>query len=164
MAAGLAFDAEARVLYHVTGDGLLYRVETGADSARATLVANLTATGYPAGALGDGLGWVPPRAALDAPAPTFDGGLSLSPPAPNPAREGVWFEIRLPRAAATRVEILDVGGRRWRTWNLPGLAAGISRFQWSLRSDDGRRAPAGRYLLRVTAGDESRTASFSIVR
>lgn len=165
IAGGLAYDAQAGVLYYQTSAPRLYRVDIAGDSAYATSVALLTDTGFPIGGLGDGLGWVPPQNLLDASGNSTTGAdLRVGPPAPNPARQTVSFDLSLPRAAATRIEILDVGGRRWRSWNLPGLGAGTSRFQWSLRSEDGRRAPAGRYLVRVMSGGEVRTSSFSIVR
>lgn len=165
IAGGIAYDAQARVLYYQTSAARLYRVEFVGDSAYATSVALLTDTGFPSGGLADGLGWVPPQDLLDAPGTSApETGMRLGPPTPNPARQTVSFDLHLPRAAATRIDILDVGGRRWRSWNLPGLGAGSSGFQWSLRSEDGVRAPAGRYVVRVTSGAQVRTAAFSIVR
>lgn len=163
--AGLAYDAQSEILYLQTSAPRLYRIDVANDSAYATSVALLTETGFPSGGLADGLGWVPPSELLEVPnGNTGTIELRLGSPSPNPARETVSFELQLARAQMTRIDVLDVAGRRWRSWNLPGLGAGTSRFQWALRGDDGRLAPSGRYLVRVTAGGEARAAAFSIVR
>lgn len=112
-----------------------------------------------------GAGWVPPQDVLDAPdRVAMETGLRLGTPSPNPARQTVSFQLQLARPAPTRIDVLDLGGRRWWSLSLPNLGAGASRFQWALHGEDGRRAPAGRYIVRVTSGADVRTAGFLIVR
>jgi hypothetical protein len=78
------------------------------------------------------------------------GRVELAAPWPNPARDVVWFELRLAEPTAARVGIYDIVGRALRTWDLPGLGAGSSRFMWNFRGPDGDPVPAGVYFVRVS--------------
>jgi hypothetical protein len=150
----LAWDADAESLYMSTNSDHLYRVWFDGGEAYSELVSDLSTVGYPAGGLVDGMGWVPlETVSVPAPVRSRDAGVELAAPWPNPAREAVWFELRLPRAIATRVGIYDVSGRAHRSWNLPGLGAGVSRFMWDFRGADGQRVPAGLYFVRVATPD-----------
>jgi hypothetical protein len=84
---------------------------------------------------------------LDAPplaAGPKTGGLRVS---PNPAlaHARVHFETE-PASQASRVEVLDLTGRRVATLPLP---AGARSIEWTGRDLDGRPAPAGIYFARV---------------
>jgi len=152
--AALAYDADAGDLYMATASSRLFRLTFVAGEAYAEEIVDLGTVGYPTGALPDGMGWVS-GGTVDVPGPHGDGevGLELAAPWPNPARESVWFELRLPRPAATHVGVYDVSGRALRTWNLPGLGAGASRFMWDFRAADGARVPAGLYFVRIRTED-----------
>lgn len=65
----------------------------------------------------------------------------------------MWFEVRLAEPTAAHVGIYDVSGRALRTWDLPGLGAGTSRFMWSFRGPDGGVVPAGVYFVRVSTAE-----------
>ncbi len=152
----LAYDAQDDVLYMATTSDRLYRVTFSGGQAFSELVVDLSTVGYPAGGLVDGMGWVAPvgLGVPEAGSP-HGGALELGAPWPNPARDAVSFEIRLAEPTAARVGIYDVAGRALRTWDLPGLGAGASRFMWNFRGPDGAVVPAGIYFVRVsTAGGE----------
>lgn len=162
---GLAYDAESATLYLATGDPRLYRVTVTNDTARAELVADLAAAGYPNGGLPDGLGWVPPLSGVDVSPETLprEGSIELGTPWPNPARAGVSFDVRLARPGPAHVGVYDLAGRKLRTWDLPGLGAGHSRFHWDLRTADGSRVPPGQYHARLDAGGESAVRPFTVL-
>jgi hypothetical protein len=82
------------------------------------------------------------------PAPT----LALAPQR-NPSRVPAFFTWQAdPRAIGLRqaVRIHDLGGRAVRTIELGTGAGGI--LTWDGRDDDGRRLPAGLYLVRLMSG------------
>lgn len=65
---------------------------------------------------------------------------------PNPFRDGC--RIHLPEASAeTVLDLYDLRGRRLRRWH-PGPGSHV--VAWDGRAGDGRRLPAGRYLLRAS--------------
>jgi glucose/arabinose dehydrogenase len=86
--------------------------------------------------------YTPPTVAVDDP-PAIP-ALSLG-VAPNPSYGPVAFSTsNLP--AGARLEVIDLQGRRWRSWSGP-LA---QRIAWDGRSDSGQAAPTGVYLVRLT--------------
>jgi len=160
----LAWDKQADSLYLATGSGLLYTIKVENDSARALLSANLVAAGYPSGGLPDGMGWV------IAPAPTGvvpgEAGaatFTLGEPTPNPAREGVRFELSSDRTAPADIGIYDATGRRLRGWTLPALSPGRSSFMWDFHDSRGAVVPAGVYFVRVRSGHETLSRRFTRV-
>jgi len=78
---------------------------------------------------------------------------------PQPARAGVRIVSPSSGGATARLEILDLSGRLVR--RLEGLGAS---FTWDGRAMNGRPAPAGVYLARVTRGAEVRSARICLVR
>lgn len=79
---------------------------------------------------------------------------------PNPARGdrlNVWFS--LPSANAARLELLDVSGRRVAYREVGALGAGQHLADLS----EGRKLPAGVYLVRLTQGPNSRVARVAVV-
>jgi hypothetical protein len=151
----LAYDERDDVLYMATASDRLYRVTFSGGQAFSELVVDLSTVGYPSGGLVDGMGWVAPEA-VGVPETRAPRGapVELAAPWPNPARDVVWFEIRVAEPTAARVGIYDISGRALRTWDLPGLGAGTSRFMWNFRADGGV-VPPGIYFVRVsTAGGE----------
>jgi hypothetical protein len=77
---------------------------------------------------------------------------------PQPARAGVRI-VTAPWGGASRLEILDLSGRLVR--RIEGAGAS---FTWDGRAADGRPAPAGVYLARVTAGTEVRSGRICLLR
>src|SRR6185369_15206766 len=90
--------------------------------------------------------------------------LELSAPWPNPARAGVNVELALPRAAATRLVVCDLQGRRVRTLEDRELPPGRHTLRWDGRGDDGAAAPAGLYFFDLNAAGERATRRVAIVR
>ena len=86
---------------------------------------------------------------------------TLSPPWPNPSRASVSFGLRIRDAGSIDLTIIDVNGRLMKGWT--GLAgAGEERtVTWDFRDIAGRRVPAGRYFVRLSAGDRSISRAFA---
>ena len=86
------------------------------------------------------------------------GGPMLRAVAPNPASRELHVRVSLPDAAPSRLELLDLAGRRLRARELSGAGEQTVRFQ------DLEHVPPGVYLLRLSQGRESRFARFAITR
>jgi hypothetical protein len=91
--------------------------------------------------------------------------LHLGPPQPNPARDAARFELRLPRAAAVRLAVVDAAGRRVRTL-LAGevIAAGGRAIEWDGRTDGGRRAADGVYWIVGDAAGQRASRRLALIR
>lgn len=83
----------------------------------------------------------------------------LLPPSPNPAREHIRFRFRLHDPSAIRLEVVDAQGRLLKGWQGEG-AAGENGLAWDFRTTAGRKVPAGRYFVRLTAAQSTITRSF----
>lgn len=82
--------------------------------------------------------------------------LRLSPPAPNPARDGVAFALSLPSATDVRLQVFDVSGRSIRAEPERHYGAGRHTIVWDGRDGEGARAAPGLYFVRVvTAGAQA---------
>lgn len=86
------------------------------------------------------------------------------PPAPNPTRGDVSFGIAVPRATRVQLTVHDVSGRTVATLRDEALPAGEHFVSWDGRARDGRLAPAGRYFIRLAAGDVRESRAVSLVR
>jgi hypothetical protein len=84
---------------------------------------------------------------------TTPGVVSLS-VAPNPSRSRAALWFALPVESSASLEILDVAGRRVRTFRSGVFAAGEHVIPWDGRGDDGARVPAGILFARLTTGRE----------
>jgi len=71
--------------------------------------------------------------------------------APNPAFGSTRIAFRLDEPGTARVEIFDLSGRRVRALLGATLQAGEHGVTWDGSRDDGRRASAGVYTVRVSA-------------
>jgi hypothetical protein len=86
--------------------------------------------------------------------------LSLAPFTPNPWHGARTVRFTLPNANETRLELLDVLGRRIRTFASGPMPAGPHEYLWDGRDEHGNRAAAGLYFVRLRAGRETLTERF----
>jgi hypothetical protein len=83
---------------------------------------------------------------------------------PNPARGPTSLHFELPAAAATRLAVYDVAGRRVRQL-LDGIAeSGVRRVVWDGRADDGSQVAAGVYYVRLESLGRHLTRSVTVLR
>ena len=69
---------------------------------------------------------------------------------PNPSLGDLTASFTLPRAVPrAELVVFDPAGRRVRTLVHGGLDAGEHRIVWDGRADDGTRAPAGIFFIRL---------------
>uniref|UniRef100_A0A832I127 FlgD Ig-like domain-containing protein n=1 Tax=Eiseniibacteriota bacterium TaxID=2212470 RepID=A0A832I127_UNCEI len=105
--------------------------------------------------------WFPEGATLaigDAPrGPAPRRGLALA-ARPSPAAAVATIECTPTRAGPLRLEVVDVGGRRVRSWS--AMAGGLEpvRVEWDGRLEGGPPAPAGLYFIVATHGAERAVA------
>jgi hypothetical protein len=87
-----------------------------------------------------------------APAPA-GGGLQLAVDGPNPFRAALGLRLAAAAGQPASVDVFDVAGRRVRTLATSvAVTDGPVALRWDGRGDDGRRAPAGVYLVRARTG------------
>jgi hypothetical protein len=85
--------------------------------------------------------------------------LALAGARPNPARRGVMtIHLSLASESPARLELIDVGGRRWVDRAVGSLGAG--RHAIALRDP---RMPPGVYLVRLTQGASARVARVAVI-
>lgn len=83
------------------------------------------------------------------------GAFRLAAPAPNPARSGSYFQFTLPEATPVHLAVFDLAGREVSVIADAVFTAGDHGLAWDGRID-GRRAPAGVYLVALnTPGRQS---------
>jgi len=86
--------------------------------------------------------------------------LSIESPRPNPSAGAVSVALALPRAAPSRLQIVDVTGRRAVDRDLSALGAG----RHVIALDEAAGLAPGVYLLRLVQGEETRTTRLLRVR
>ena len=79
---------------------------------------------------------------------------------PNPSLSGLSAAFTLPDAAAARLELTDLAGRRIVARDVGQMGPG----EHVVSLTEGRRLPPGVYMLRLTRGDESLTARAVVIR
>ena len=89
-------------------------------------------------------------------------GTRLLAPYPNPFHDGLAVRYELAEAAPVEVAVYDVLGRRVRRLVSEHQAAGPHEVPWDGRSESGRAAAAGLYVVRLRAGETS--LSHTVVR
>ena len=87
---------------------------------------------------------------------------AISSVSPNPTRGRTLFEYTVAREAPARLSILDIAGRE-----VAVLADGVTRpgrYQavWSGETGPGSQAPAGVYLVRLSAPGKQLTRRFAL--
>jgi len=97
------------------------------------------------------------------PPPAAAPGIALS-AFPNPANPRVTVRLALPAAAAARVAVYDLAGRRLRTLMSGRLAAGTHDLTWDGRDPDGRACPSGRYLVTLDTPGRRLTRQVTLIR
>jgi hypothetical protein len=103
----------------------------------------------------DGTGDVCEFLAVD---PVVGPRILLGPPAPNPSRGTIAFDVHLPRAAFVRLSIYDVRGRLVGNVASREFDAGLHHLQWR------GKLHSGAFILRLEAGGETHTRKFSLVQ
>ena len=95
---------------------------------------------------------------------TRSASMAFAPPSPNPARGPVRLAFTFAHGGEASVDILDVAGRRLRTWSRVAAATGAVELSWDLADDAGRRVPPGVYLASVRGGDDVLTRRVLVLR
>jgi len=73
---------------------------------------------------------------------------------PNPAAAGSSIDFTLARDATVSLAVYDVVGRRVATLATDApFTGGTHTLRWDLRGPDGRRVPAGMYMVRGRSGN-----------
>jgi len=91
--------------------------------------------------------------------------VEFGPPYPSPTDANVAFDYALPVSLSVSLAIYDLGGRRVRVVVPSQMqSAGPHHEGWDGFDEQGRRAAAGIYVARLTAGGEERERRFSLVR
>jgi hypothetical protein len=95
-----------------------------------------------------------------SPRPATAPHIALGGARPNPSLAGLRAAFSLPDAAAARLELTDLAGRRILARDVGALGAG----EHVVDLTEGRRLAPGVYLLRLTRGNESVTSRAVVVR
>jgi hypothetical protein len=89
---------------------------------------------------------------------------SLAQNAPNPFGPTTTIRFDLPEARHVRLEVFSADGRRMASLVDETRAAGHLAVRWDGRDAQGRFAPSGTYLYRLTAGDFTATQRMLLMR
>ncbi|MFM8559954.1 MAG: FlgD immunoglobulin-like domain containing protein [bacterium] len=100
----------------------------------------------------------------EVPLHTSGGRVAMAALSPNPARGAVRCAFTLSQRGDARIEVLDVAGRRVRTWTLGTIESGPHEIAWDGRDDAGMSVAAGLYRVRLRSGGESVSRSLVLVR
>ena len=92
------------------------------------------------------------QAGGEAPTPTVR--FSLHQNKPNPALRSTLFRFDLPRATTVKLEVMDLLGRRVKSF-AQALPAGPQQIAWDLRNSRGESVAPGIYLYRRRAGPDA---------
>jgi hypothetical protein len=120
---------------------------------------------------GNGVPSVAKWVSLRAPAPLA--GVTPNPTAlrissqPNPAQHTALIRYVIEPAhvgVPFNIAIYDLSGRRVRGLSQGLAMPGESRVTWDLRSEAGRRVPAGIYYLRFSLGNTTRSSRIAVLR
>lgn len=90
--------------------------------------------------------------------------LSMSAPWPNPARTTARWAYTLPGPGTLVMDVYDPSGRLVANVARIWLPAGQSEIVWDLQDGQGRRVPAGLYLVRATIGSQVMTRRLVVTR
>lgn len=91
-------------------------------------------------------------------------GLAFAPITPNPVTNQAELRFSLERHSSVKLHVYDVTGRRVRTLIDGVRGAGSHATSWDLRTDQGTKAAAGIYLVRLETHNEVQTRRMIHVR
>ncbi len=121
------------------------------DTCRETRFSNITGQ-KPLGVAGEPGG------------PPLPAAVELRPNAPNPFERGTAIEFDLPAAGAATLSVYNAAGQLVRVLLDARLPAGRHSARWDGRDGGGRRAAAGMYLCRLTAGGRRLVRAMQLIR
>jgi len=101
---------------------------------------------------------------VDVPGPTGPAEISFAHPSPSPARGPVTLRYALPRAAAVRLAIFDITGRRVRELVSAAQPPGPYAIAWDLRDQRGAPVGVGTYFARLEVERHTFTHKVTMVR
>lgn len=87
----------------------------------------------------------------------------IAPPLPNPCRNGTRISFSLADAGNVQLTLMDAAGRRVRTLASGTMAAGRQSVPWDGRMEDGARAAAGVYFVRLTTPQRELSTRINVV-
>src|SRR5262249_14189943 len=90
-------------------------------------------------------------------------GISLSSGWPNPARDRTTFAFTLARAGVAHLSVLDVSGRRIRSWTCTAQA-GSNTLAWDLTTERGTRVGPGLFLCSLDVDGQRLVRRFLVIR
>ena len=96
--------------------------------------------------------------------PTAPDALALKRNYPNPFAETTTIEYAVPEDMPIRIEVFDVLGRQVATLTDEPHRAGTHDVRWDGRDGSGGRVASGVYLVRLTAGAETKVKRITLVR
>jgi len=94
--------------------------------------------------------------------PTNEEGIGR--PYPNPFVQNVRLTIRIDTAHLESAEILSLDGRRVRTLDLPSPKLAGASLRWDGRDSNGRAAPSGMYLCKVSGNGRTSVQKVHLLR
>ncbi|MBI5806643.1 Ig-like domain-containing protein [candidate division TA06 bacterium] len=88
----------------------------------------------------------------------------LMPTSPNPVKNSAEFRFGLAQGASASLEIYNVLGQRVKTLVNGMLGAGNHTVKWNGCDQNGRKVSSGIYVYRLTAGENTSTRRFTVIR
>jgi hypothetical protein len=83
---------------------------------------------------------------------------------PNPTAGACRIDLAGPATGPIRIEAFDAAGRRVWSEDSPATGTGSASTQWDGRSNDGRAAPGGVYLIRACDGAHVTSSRLVLIR
>lgn len=90
--------------------------------------------------------------------------LTLTDNYPNPFHRQTTIGFSLPEPMDVTVSVYDIMGRKVTTLQQGAMSAGTHELQWNGRGEGGTHLASGTYLVRLHAGEQTRTTRVDIVR
>ena len=88
----------------------------------------------------------------------------LMPASPNPVKGSAEFRFGLANGSQASLGIYNVLGQKVKTLVSGQLAAGNHTVKWNGCDDNGRKVSSGVYVYRLTAGENTSTRRFTVIR
>lgn len=85
-------------------------------------------------------------------------------PWPNPSNGGVQLRVSVTRDTPVTLGVYDLRGRLVRSWADPAVAPGDHDYLWDGLGADGRPAPSGLYLVRITTPADTHSRPLVLAR